>query len=93
MAEAGRRVQVDLASEELAELALQIDELKEADPGVVSELDEHVNVALGTEVLTQDRAEEREAMDAAAPTECSQSLCVDIDLQTHAAPPLRSREP
>jgi len=31
VAEAGRRAQVDVAPEELAELALQIDELKEAE--------------------------------------------------------------
>jgi hypothetical protein len=92
VAEAGRRAQVDVASEELAELALQIDELKEADPGIRGELDQHVDVARGAEVLTQDGAEEGEAMDAAAPAEGSQSLGVDIDLQAHAAPPLRARE-
>ena len=90
MAEAGRRVQVDVASEETAELALQINELKEANPGIGGELDEHVDVALGAEVLTQDGAEEGQATNAAAPTEGGQSLCVDIDLQAHAAPPLRS---
>jgi hypothetical protein len=44
------RLAVDVASEEPAELALQIDELKEADPGIGGELDQHVDVALGAEV-------------------------------------------
>lgn len=64
--EALSSVQVDLASEELAELALQSDELREADPGSGGELDQDVDVALRAEVLTEDRAEEGEATDAAA---------------------------
>ena len=90
VAEAGRRMQVHVASEELAELVLQIDELEEADPGIGGELDEHVDVALGAEVLTQNGAEEGEPKDAGTPAEGSQALSVDIDLQTHAAPPSRS---
>jgi len=82
-------VQVDVASEELAELALQIDELEEAGPGIRSELDQHVDVALGAEVLTQNGAEEGEPTDAGAPAESSQPLRVDIDLKAHAAPPFR----
>src|SRR5665648_20915 len=58
MTEAGRRVQVDLAPEELAELALQVDELKQADTGVGGELDKHVDVALGAEVVAQHGSEE-----------------------------------
>ena len=85
-------MQVDLASEELTELALQSDELKKADPGIGGELDQHVDVALRAEVLAQDGTKEGEAPDAAAPAEGSQPLCVDIDLQAHAAPPLRARE-
>jgi hypothetical protein len=88
MAEAGRRVQIDVTSDELAELALETDELEEADPGIGGKLDEYVDVALGAEVLAQDGAEEGEAADAAPPTEGSQPFEVNVDLQTHAAPPL-----
>src|SRR5450830_752894 len=88
MAEAGRRVQIDLAPEELTEFALQIDELKEADARVGGELDEHVDVALGAEVVAQHGSEEGEATDAAAAAEARQALLVDLNLQTHGAPPL-----
>ena len=72
-------MQVHLASEELGELALQIDELEEADPRLGGELDQHVDVALGAEVFAKDGAEEGEATNAGAPAEGSQSIRVDIE--------------
>jgi hypothetical protein len=85
VAEAGRRMEVHFASEELGELALQIDELEEADPRIGGELDQHVDVALEAEVLAKDGAEEGETTNAGAPAEGSWSPRVYIDLQAHCS--------
>jgi hypothetical protein len=76
-------MQVDGAPEHVAQLTLQVDELEQADVRLGLELDQHVDIALGTEVRAEHRAEEGQAVDVVAPAEASQPLLVDLDLQTH----------
>ena len=51
-------------------------------PGL--ELDEDVNIAVGSEVVTQDRPEESETPNVIAPTEVSKLFLIDCDSRTHA---------
>jgi hypothetical protein len=81
--EASRGMQVNVASDELGELTLQIDELKQADAGIGGELDQYVDITLGAEVITQDSAKGGEPKDTGAPAKGAQLICIDVDLQAH----------
>ncbi len=71
-------VQVYLPAEKLSEVALHREEGK---PGrfPVLELDEHVDVAFGAEVIPEDAAEKRELADMVAFAERGDGVHVEFD--------------
>src|SRR5450756_237072 len=81
------RAQIDAATEKLAELLLHARHREVADRGLGLELDQHVDVALGAEIVAKHRAEERQAPDAAAAAELADALVIDAHGQAHGRPP------
>jgi hypothetical protein len=55
-------------------------------PGL--KLDQHVDIAVRSEIIAQDRTIQGELADVMPPAEVGQSLMVDGDLRTHARLPL-----
>src|SRR5207247_11082564 len=69
-AQKSRRVQVDLASEEIRKLFLHCEEAQARDmPGF--ELDEHIDVAVRAKIVSKHRAEEGQSPDVVFPAEVS----------------------
>jgi hypothetical protein len=54
-----RGLEVDVASDQVGEVLLEAAEGEVAHAGAGLELDQHVDIALGVEVVSQDRAEDR----------------------------------
>ena len=66
-------------------------EEREAHPRARLELDEHVHVAFGREVVSQHGAEQGEASDAVAPAESGDPVHGDLDPGIHGRTPANVR--
>ena len=83
--------QVDVASDDLAQLVLHADHVDEGDLGLRCELHQHVHVALRTKVGAQDGPEEGEAPDGIAAAKRGDALVIDGDVEAQTAPPFSDR--
>src|SRR4051812_3934185 len=81
-AERRRGVQIDGPPKQLAQFLLHPEEAEAGGPTRL-ELDEHVNVAAGAEVVPQRRPEEGETPNAVLAAEFGKSLLIDGHLRTH----------
>jgi len=73
-------MQVDLPTQEGREVVLEVHQRETGNvPGL--ELDEHVDVAVRSEVVAENRAKEGESPDVVAATEIGQALAIDRDLR------------
>lgn len=75
-------MEVDLSAQELGELPLEPDEAQTRRTARL-ELHEHVHVALGSERLGQDGAEEREPRDPVPPAQAFEDIAGDGETSVH----------
>ena len=67
VAQAGALNQIDLATEEILQVLAQLDQFEQAGMGFRAERYQHVHVAVGSEVVAQDRTEQRQLGHTVAP--------------------------
>lgn len=75
-------MKVYLASDEFCELLFESDE-GEARSLPRLEFDEHVDIAVRAEVISQDGAKKREALHGIAPAEGGDCSAVELDARTY----------
>jgi hypothetical protein len=85
LAEELRRVEVHLAAEDLGKLGFHP---KEVEPWYVIglELDQHIDIAVGTEILSQDRPKQGQAPDVVPPAEFGHPLSWHVDARAWHVP-------
>src|SRR5437867_13093487 len=73
-----RRPEVDPAAEDLCELLLDVEE-SEAEPCARLELDEHVDIAVGPEVIAQDGTEQGETPNVTSAAKLGEAFTRNVD--------------